>query len=280
MGDGWKRFGRDPLATAGLVLLLGLGTLALAAPWVVPHDPEEVRMAHRLAGPSGEFWLGTDQFGRDLFSRLVVGARVSLATAGLVLASVMCISLALGMVAGYAGGAVDAAVMRVVDVLLALPGLVLAVAIVGVLGPNLPNLVLALVATSWAYHARLIRGLVLQVREHEYVTAAVAAGAGPLRVMLRHLLPVIAGPVWVLASFDVGRTILAISGLSFLGLGAQPPTPEWGAMLNEARPFFQAAPLLMVYPGLAILVTVMAFNLVGDGLRDALDPRTGFSARE
>lgn len=260
------------MAVAGLVLLLGLALLAAAAPYVTPHDPLQVRMERRLEPPGREFWLGTDQYGRDLLSRLIYGARASLGTAGLVLVSVMTVSVALGLAAGYAGGMVDDLIMRLVDTLLALPGLVLAVAIAGLLGPGLPNLVLAMAATSWAYYARLIRGMVLQVRGEEYVTAAMAAGAGPLRIAVRHVLPALAGPVLVLASLDIGKTILAISGLSFLGLGAQPPAPEWGAMLNEGRPFFQAAPRLMVYPGLAILLAVTACNLVGDGLRAAFDP--------
>lgn len=274
MRENWRRFRRDRLAVAALVLLICMIVPAAFAQWAAPHDPVLVQMEHRLEGPSAQFVLGTDQFGRDILSRLIHGAKVSLSTAILVLLSVMTVSLALGMAAGYFGGLVDDVIMRLVDTLLALPGLILAVAIVGVLGVSLTNLMVAVVATSWAYYARLIRGMVLQAREQEFVTAARASGARPVRIALRHVLPTIAGPVLVLASLDIGRIILNISGLSFLGLGAQAPTPEWGAMLNDGRAFFQAAPQLMIYPGLAISLTVVSFNLLGDGIRDVLDPHT------
>lgn len=274
MRENWRRFRRDRLGVAALVLLVCLIVPAAGARWVAPHDAVLVQMEYRLQGPSPQFLLGTDQFGRDILSRLIHGANVSLGTAVLVLLSVMTVSLTLGMAAGYFGGLVDDLLMRLVDTVLALPGLILAVAIVGVLGVGLTNLMVAVVATSWAYYARLIRGMVLQAREQEYVTAARAAGARPLRIALRHVLPTITGPVLVLASLDIGRIILNIAGLSFLGLGAQAPTPEWGAMLNEGRAFFQAAPQLMIYPGVAISLTVVAFNLIGDGIRDVLDPHT------
>jgi peptide/nickel transport system permease protein len=274
MRETWRRFRRDRLGVAALVLLVSLIIPAVAASWVAPHDPVLVQMEHRLEGPSAQFPLGTDQFGRDILSRLIHGAKVSLSTAVLVLCSVMTVSVALGLAAGYLGGLVDDVIMRLVDTLLALPGLILAVAIVGVLGVGLTNLMLAVVATSWAFYARLIRGMVLQAREQEYVTAARAAGARPLRIALRHVLPTIAGPVLVLATLDIGRIILNISGLSFLGLGAQAPTPEWGAMLNDGRAFFLAAPQLMIYPGVAISLTVLSFNLLGDSIRDVFDPHT------
>jgi peptide/nickel transport system permease protein len=273
MDDARRWLARDRFRLALLVALLLVGVLAVAAPLLPLPDPVEVRMERALEPPNGHAWLGTDQFGRDLLSRLIFGARVSLGTAGAVLALVMTVSLTLGLAAGLLGGLADDVIMRVVDMLLALPALIVAVAIVGVMGPSLANLMLAIVATSWATHARMIRGMVLQAREQEYVAAAVAVGAGRLRIARRHLLPAIAGQVLVLASLDLGFIILTISGLSFLGLGAQPPAPEWGAMLNEGRPFFQTAPQLMLYPGLAISLTVLGFNLLGDGLRDALDPQ-------
>jgi peptide/nickel transport system permease protein len=268
----WRRLLKERELITSLVLITALVVPALLSAWWTPHDPILVQLDRRLEAPSREFLLGTDQFGRDVLSRLMVGARTSLGTATIVLVSVMTISLTLGIVAGYTGGRVDDTIMRLVDVLLALPGLVLSIAIVGVLGVGLGNLMLAVALTSWAYYARLVRGMVLQAREHEYVLAARASGADPFRIALRHVLPAISGPVLVLATLDVGRIILNVSGLSFLGLGVQAPAAEWGAMLNDGRPFFHAAPQLMIYPGLAVSLTVLAFNLAGDGLRDFFDP--------
>jgi ABC-type dipeptide/oligopeptide/nickel transport system permease subunit len=255
-------------------LLLSLIVLAcLAAPLLAPFDPIRVNLPAQLQGPSSAHPMGTDNFGRDVLARVLHGGRVSLAVAAVATLVSLLISLALGGVAGYFGGLVDDLVMRAVDLTVAFPRLVLAITIAGLLGAGLPSVVIAIVAVSWAWYARVVRGMVLQAREAPYVLAAHALGASPPRILLRHLLPAIVGQVTVLTSLDFGRIILAISALSFLGLGIRPPAPEWGAMLNEARLFFARNPDLMLYPGLAIFLTVLGANLLGDALRDALDPR-------
>lgn len=270
---GLRRLLRDHLAVTGLLIVGVLAVVAVTAPWLGPHDPTAVQPALRLAGPSFEHPLGTDALGRDLLSRLLVGARWSLGTAALATVSVVLIGVAVGLVSGYYGGVIDAIAMRVVDALLAFPTLLLTLAIVGTIGPGLRGVFLGLVAVAWADYARVVRGSVLAVREREYVEAARAAGATDRRLLLRHVLPGVLSPVMVLATLEMGQLVLALSGLSFLGLGAQPPTPEWGAMLNDGRTYFLTAPGLMLYPGIAISVAVLGLNLLGDGLRDVLDPR-------
>ncbi len=267
------RLWQDKLALLGLVIILAVVAVAVFAPYLAPNDPVKVDLAQRLAPPGAPYPLGTDHLGRCLLSRLIYGTRVSLATAALALTAIMLISIPLGTLAGYCGGRVDNAIMRIVDVLLAFPGLILALVIAGTLGPGLLNVMLALSAVWWVGYARVIRGMVLSVKEKEFVLAARACGTREMGIITRHILPNVLSPVIVLATLDMGKLILAISGLSFLGLGAQPPTPEWGAMLNDGRPYMQVAPQLMVYPGLCIMTVVLAFNLLGDGLRDALDPR-------
>jgi ABC-type dipeptide/oligopeptide/nickel transport system permease subunit len=222
--------------------------------------------------PSGAFPLGADHLGRDELSRLLYGGRATLGTASVVLAMVMIIALVVGASSGYYGGWLDTLLMGLVDLLLAFPGLILAVAIAGTLGPSLINVLIAMAAVWWAGYARLIRGMVLAMREREFVEAARAIGASDRRIMINHIARNILGPFVVLATLDMGSIVLGIAGLNFLGLGAQPPTPEWGAMLNDARPFLQSAPQLLLYPGAAIVLVVLGFNLLGDGLRDLLDP--------
>jgi peptide/nickel transport system permease protein len=268
-----RRCGRDRTIVAGALIIAMFVAVALAAPLVAPHDPTTVDARAILAPASGVHWLGTDNLGRDIFSRLVFGARWSLGTAALAALAIVTVGVTVGVVAGYRGGLLDDALMRAVDVLLAFPSLVLALAIVGTLGPSLRNVMIGMVAVWWADYARVIRGLTMGLREREFVVAARCLGAAGPRVMVRHLLPNVIPSVIVLASLELGGLILAISGLSLLGLGAQPPTPEWGTMLNDGRPFFQRAPQLMLYPGLAITLVVVGCNLVGDGLRDVLDPR-------
>lgn len=272
-GSALTRIRQDKLALLGLVILLTVMVIALFAPFLAPDDPVKVNLAHRLSPPGAAFPLGADHLGRCLLSRLIYGTRVSLATAALALAAVLLISIPLGTLAGYCGGRVDNAIMRVVDVLLAFPDLILALVIAGTLGPGLLNVMLALAAVGWVGYARVIRGMVLSVKEKEFILAARACGTSELAIITRHILPNVLSPVVVLATLDIGRLILAISGLSFLGLGAQPPTPEWGTMLNDGRLYMQVAPHLMIYPGLSIMTVVLAFNLLGDGLRDVLDPR-------
>ncbi|MGI9076795.1 MAG: nickel transporter permease [Gemmatimonadaceae bacterium] len=260
-------------------ILIGLGIVALfilaavAAPLLTPHDPAAIDAARRLEGSSFQHPLGTDNLGRDLLSRLLYGSRWSLGTVAVATALIMSIGVTVGVVAGFFGGIIDKLLMRVVDVLLAVPSLLLALAIAGTLGPGSRNVMAAMVFVWWASYARVVRGLVLALRERRFIEAARSLGASERYMVLRHILPNVISPVIVLATVEMGELILALSGLSFLGLGAQPPTPEWGSMLNDGRPFFLTAPQLMIYPGLAISLLVIGFNVLGDGLRDELDPR-------
>ena len=270
----WTGLLREPGTAVGLFLVTTLLLVGLVAPWLPLDDPTQISLANRLLPPSLEYPLGTDHLGRDTFSRIAHGARMTLVAAAATLALSMTIALAVGIVSGYNGGWTDTALMGVVDLLLAFPSLILALAVAGALGPGLFNVLLAAGAVWWVGHARIIRGITLGARRMEYVTAARAVGAGNLRIIFRHIAPNILGPIIVIASLDVGWIILGIAGLNFLGLGAQPPTPEWGSMLNDARPHLQTAPRLLLLPGAAIFIAVLGFNLLGDGLRDLLDPRT------
>lgn len=263
----------DPAGLAGAVILSLIVVACLAAPLLAPADPIKVTLSEQFQGSSPSHPMGTDNFGRDILARVLHGGRVSLGVAAVATLVSLAISLVLGGIAGYLGGRVDDLVMRLVDLTLAFPRLVLAIAIAGLLGSGLGSVIIAIVAVSWAWYARVVRGMVLQAREEAYVLAAHALGAPPQRILLRHLLPSIVGQVAVLTSLDFGHIVLAISTLSFLGLGIRPPAPEWGAMLNESRLFFARNPELMLYPGLAIFLTVLGANLLGDALRDALDPR-------
>jgi len=270
---------REPGTALGLAVVVSLLLAGLLSPWLPLDDPTQIDLPERLLSPSPEHFLGTDHLGRDTFSRIVHGARMTLLAAAATLALSMTIALTVGVLSGYHGGWLDTALMGVVDLLLAFPSLILAIAVAGALGPGLFNVLLAAGAVWWVGHARIIRGVTLGARQMEYVTAARAAGAGNLRIILRHITPNILGPIVVIASLDVGWIILGIAGLNFLGLGAQPPTPEWGAMLNDARPHLQTEPRLLLLPGMAIFVAVLGFNLLGDGLRDLLDPRTAPTPR-
>lgn len=270
----WGRLAQDRLALLGLIILLIIVVLGAAAPAVARHDPVGIDPIDKLQGPSREFLMGTDNLGRSIWARVVWGTRLTLGTSTLAMAVILIVGVVVGTVAGFYGGWVDDVIMRAVDVLLAFPSLILALAIAGMLGASLVNVLIGIAAVGWVTYARVVRGMVLSVREEEYIEAARAVGMSPVRLAVRHILPNVISPVVVLASLDMGSLLLSISALSFLGLGAQAPAPEWGRMLNDARPFMQTAPHLMLFPGLAIFLTVMAFNLLGDGLRDALDPRT------
>jgi len=263
----------DKLALTGVIIILILAFIAIFAPYLSLHDPLEVNMANRLQMPSEEHPLGTDQLGRDLLSRIIYATYVSITAAALATLMIITFGVTIGAIAGYFGGIVDQAIMRIVDVLLAFPSLILTIAIAGILGPSLMNLIIAMTATGWVGYSRIIRGSVLSIKEKEFVEAARALGFGNLYIIARHIIPNVISPVVVIATIDMGHIILSITGLSFLGLGAQPPTPEWGTMLNEGKSFMTTAPHLMIFPGLMIMITVLAFNFLGDGLRDALDPR-------
>jgi len=263
----------DWAAIVGLAIVFLLVTLALSAPLLAPHDPAAQHLAERLKAPSLTFPLGTDNLGRCLLSRLLFGARLSLGFVGVASLLVLLVGVFVGAVSGYAGGFLDAVIMRVVDLVLAFPLLLLALAITGFVGAGIGSVLVGIVSVWWASYARIVRGLVLSLRERPFIEAARAGGVTPIRIITRHVIPNVIPPIVVLASLEMGSLLLAISGLNFLGLGVQPPTAEWGAMLNDGRPFLRSAPQLMIYPGLAISLAVMGFNLLGDGLRDALDPR-------
>ena len=269
----WRRLVRDRLALLGLVILVMIALMALTAPLVARHDPVEIDPVNKLERPSLEYLMGTDNLGRSIWARVVWGARLTLGTATVAMVMILLVGVVVGLVAGFYGGRVDNIIMRVVDIVLAFPSLILALAIAGMLGPSLVNVLIGIVLVGWATYARVVRGMVLSVREKEYIEAARALGIPPRQLATQHILPNVISPVVVLASLDMGGLLLSISALSFLGLGAQAPEPEWGRMLNDARPFMQIAPHTMIFPGLAIFLSVMAFNLLGDGLRDALDPQ-------
>ena len=269
----WRRLTRHRLALAGALIVAGLMLMALLAPVLAPHDPVAQSLGNAFQPSSRAHPLGTDEFGRDILSRIIFGARASL------LAGVVSVAIALtagalaGLLAGYAGGVVDVTISGVMDVMLAVPGVLLAIAIVAVLGPGLLNVMVAVGISSVPAFARLARGSVMVVKESEFVDAVRALGGTTGRVLFRHILPNIAATLFVMASVYTASAILTAAGLSFLGLGAQPPTPEWGAMLSRGREYLRSAPHVATYPGIAIFVAVMGFNFLGDGLRDALDPK-------
>ena len=264
---------RDKMAFAGLIIIALLFFAAIFAPLLAPHDPEPTSLSHRLLPPGGEYPLGTDHLGRCLLSRLLFGARETLKYTLIVQAVVLIIGIPAGLAAGYFGGWADSLLMRVADIILAFPNIILAIAIAGILGPGLFNVMLALAIVSWVGYARVVRGMVLSLKEKEFILAARTCGTSTGNILTRHLLPNVMPPVMVLATLNMGSLILSISTLSFLGLGAQPPSPEWGAMINDARTFMHSEPRLMLLPGTATALTVLGFNLLGDGIRDILDPR-------
>jgi peptide/nickel transport system permease protein len=279
LSEAWRRFLKHRLAVAGLGLVLGLTLLALSARHVAPHDPIRQDLPHALAGPSVEFPLGTDEFGRCILSRILFGARLSLLVGVIATA----IGATAGIVAGLAAGyfpRLDAPVMRCMDVLLAFPSILLAIAVVAALGPSLVNVMIAVGVRSIPSFARLSRSMVLSLKELEFVQGAAALGASHARVLFRHILPNSVSPLLVFSSMQVATAILLAAILSFLGLGVQPPTPEWGKMVSDGRAYLMEAPHVSMFPGLAIFVAVMGFNCLGDGLRDALDPRVGRVAVE
>lgn len=257
---------------AGIVLVAVLA--AVAGPWLAPYDPSAQELALRLEGPTGLHWFGLDELGRDIFARVLSGARISLLVGIVVVGVSSTIGIILGSIAGYFGGRIDEAISRVIDILLAFPGLLLAIALVAVLGPSLTNVVLALSLIGWVGYARLVRGQALRAREFDFVQAARALGATTPRILARHVIPTTLPAVSVQATLGMGGAVLAEAALSFLGLGVQPPTPSWGTMLNYGRGHLLDAPHLTIFPGLAIVILVLGFNFLGDGLRDALDPAT------
>lgn len=268
----WRSFRRDRAAVAGSLMVLVLLSVALLCPLIVPHDPLSMRVEDQLTPPTKKYWLGTDRFGRDQLSRMMYGARTSmLISFGSVALSVVG-GVIIGLISGYYGGKLDGIIMRVNDVFLAFPVILLALAIVAIFGPNFFNLLLAIGFIFATSIARVARGSVLSVKEKEYVEGIRSVGARDAGIMFYFILPNILAPIIVQATFFLSTAITIEAALSFLGLGTQPPTPSWGLMLNESRRFMEAAPWLTIFPGVAIVFAVLAFNLVGDGLRNALDP--------
>ena len=263
----------SPLTVMGLALLFVFAVSAIGAPLLAPYDPLKQLLSARLRAPSLDHWMGTDQLGRDMLSRMLFGAQISLTIGVVVVGAAGLFGTVIGLVAGYAGGWLDEVLMRTTDVFFAFPPLILAMAIAGALGPSLTNAMIAIAVVTWPVYARLIRGQVLALRQREFVEAARMIGASTPRILARHLLPNTLAPLLVQASFDMGGAILTAAGLSFIGFGAQIPTPEWGVLISDGRKYVSTQPWLPLFPGLAILFTVAAFNLIGDGLRDALDPR-------
>ena len=267
----WKR---NSLSVIGTFIILGLFVVAIAAPLFAPYDPlaQDLR-ALRLKPPSSEHLLGTDQLGRDIFSRVIMGSRISLWIALIVAFISGPSGLIIGVISGFFGGTVDDALMRITDMFLAFPKLILAMAVASALGPNLNNAILAIAVASWPAYARLARAEALVIRENEYIEAIRALGANNLRILFRHVLPICLPTIIVRVSLDMGGIILIAAGLGFIGFGAQPPTPEWGIMVSDGRNFLHEQWWVSTFPGIAILIVVLGFNLLGDGIRDILDPR-------
>ena len=270
---------RNPLAAGGVLLVVVFLTFALFAPWIAPQDPSAIHLPSRLQSPSRAHLFGTDELGRDIFSRIVYGSRISMLVGSCVVLASLGLGLLIGSVAGYYGGVIDEFVnIILMNAFLSFPGILLAIAFVAFRGPGILNLVLALSLGGWVGYARLVRGQVLGAREREFVEAAHALGASDLRIVVRHILPNIIQPVIVQAAIGMAGAILAEATMSFLGLGVPPPTASWGAMLNDGRGHLFDAPHLVVFPALAVMLAVLSFNFIGDALRDFLDPRSRIEA--
>ncbi|OGR90163.1 MAG: peptide ABC transporter permease [Elusimicrobia bacterium RIFCSPLOWO2_01_FULL_59_12] len=269
-----ERFKRNRLAAAGLAIIVLLTLGAALAPALCPQDPTAQNLTQRLQGPSAQHWMGTDDLGRDVFSRLLTGTRVSLSVGFVAVGIALGVGTCLGLLAGFFGGRTDTFIMRWVDIMLSIPTLFLILAVLAFLGPNIYNVMIIIGLTSWPGLTRMVRGECLSVREREYVHAARLSGVSTPRLLFVHILPNVIAPILVSATLGVGGAILTESALSFLGLGVQPPMPSWGNILTIGKDYLHIAWWLSVFPACAILITVLAFNLLGEGLRDVLDPRT------
>ena len=268
-----KGIWHQPLAMLGSSILVLMILASILAPFIAPHDPLEVDFGKRLLPPSAKHLFGTDQMGRDVLSRVLFGARISLRIGITVVIIAFPFGSILGAIAGFYGGRLDEIIMRITDVFLCIPGLILAMAIAAALGPSIQNVLLSLAVVWWPWYTRIVRSVILGLKEQDFVAAARAIGVPHRRIIMRHLLPNAIAPAFVNASLDIGFVILNAAGLSFIGLGAQPPSPEWGAMLSTSRDILREAWWAATFPGLAILLTVLSFNLLGDAFRDLLDPR-------
>jgi peptide/nickel transport system permease protein len=268
-----RHFIHNPLSLLGIFFILLLCFTGVAASLLAPYDPIEISPDRRLAPPTAAHWLGTDEVGRDILSRIIWGARISLQIGVTIVLLAAVIGLVIGLISGYFGGILDQILMRITDTFMSFPSLILAIAMTAALGPSLFNAVLAMVVVWWPIYARLIRGEVLAVKEKEYIRAVKALGARPLKILAFHVLPNTIDVIVIRASIDFGNAVMFCAALSFIGLGAQPPQPEWGAMVTTGRDYLRDAWWLVTFPGLAIFLTVMGFNLFGDSLRDFLDPK-------
>ncbi|MBP2242716.1 peptide/nickel transport system permease protein [Cytobacillus eiseniae] len=271
--EAWRSFRKNKLALIGALIVLFFIVLAIFAPFIAPQGINEQMLSKRLQAPSGEHWFGTDDFGRDIFSRVIYGTRISLWVGFLAVMGSIVVGCLLGIIAGYYGKWVDTIISRIFDIMLAFPSILLAIAIVAVLGPSLKNALIAIAIINVPNFGRLIRSRVLSVKQEEYIMAAKAVGMKNNRILFRHVLPNSMAPIIVQGTLAIATAIIEAAALGFLGLGATAPNPEWGKMLSDARPLLMQAPWTMVFPGIAIMLTVLGFNLMGDGLRDALDPR-------
>lgn len=269
----WKKLRQNKAAVVGGGLILFFIITAIVGPFLTSKDPTEVFILNKLQSPSAEHWFGTDNFGRDIFTRIIHGMGITLYVGFFSVAIGGIIGVLFGVVSGYYGGMVDTIIMRVMDVLLAFPGILLALAIVSVLGGSLTNVIIAVGVFSVPAFARIVRGSTLSVRKLEYIDAVKALGASDARIIFKHILPNVMSPIIVQSTLRIATAVLTASGLSFLGLGAKPPTPEWGAMLSDGRAYMAEAPHVVLFPGIMIVLVVLAFNIFGDGLRDALDPK-------
>lgn len=271
--DAWRAFRKNKIAMAGLIMILFFVLIALLAPVIAPYDYKAQELADRLKPPSSEHWFGTDDLGRDLFTRVLYGARISLWVGTFSVVGSIILGTLLGILAGFYGKWVDMIISRMFDILLAFPSILLAIAIVAILGPSLQNALLAIAIVNIPTYGRLVRAKVLGLKNEEYITAARSIGMKDSGILLRHILPNSLTPIIVQGTLGIATAIIEAAALGFLGLGAQPPAPEWGKMLSDSRQFIATAPWTVVFPGVSIMLTVLAFNLMGDGLRDALDPR-------
>ncbi|KJD46548.1 nickel transporter permease [Paenibacillus terrae] len=271
--DAWRAFQHNKMALVGLSIIIFFVIIALIAPWIAPFDYKAQNLVGRLQPPSAEHWFGTDDLGRDLLTRTLYGARISLWVGFLSVIGSMVVGTALGLVAGFYGKWADMIISRLFDILLAFPGILLAIAIVAILGPSLENALYAIAIVNVPTYGRLVRSKVLSVKTEEYITSARALGANNVRIILRYILPNSLTPIIVQGTLGIGTAIIEAAALGFLGLGAQPPQPEWGKMLSDSRQYIQNAPWTVIFPGISIMLTVLGFNLMGDGLRDVLDPR-------
>ncbi|WP_330641934.1 ABC transporter permease [Cuneatibacter sp. NSJ-177] len=270
----WRRLKKSKVAIVGLVILIFLIFIAVFADLLVDYNVAiKQDLVHKLQGPSAEHWLGTDSFGRDILARIIHGSRISLSIGFIAVIISLIVGGAIGSIAGYYGGKLDMIVMRFIDVLMSIPSMLMCICVVTVLGPGMSNLMVAVTISYVATFCVIVRSSILTIKNSDYIEAARATGVGTFRIILKHIIPNTMGPIMVQATLSIGSVILSAAGLSFVGLGVMPPTPEWGAILTEGKEFIRTAPHIVLFPGIAIMLAVMSLNFLGDGLRDALDPR-------